>query len=433
MPDSIFDMQQTLFTSNLPVPAPRDRAQERSTRFDQALDSAQRNSRDEHVAQDSQQAAPADNQDPADHKKTKEVSETYHSENTNVATQGEVLNSDHHDEVTLSQEVNETAPAVEEVIVQDTVIPDTEAVEESHEPTAEEISAAVVLPLDPAKPVIKQNPLQATEQAQQPEGVELNDAVQPIGKRGPVKPLGQTPATTNELPIQNPATPAISEDTATVDPNAVVVVSDLHSTKVPAVNKNQPQPDKNGKSKSAPAEEPKQQAETGSKSQTGDYAPGAFAVTVTPEPTGEAAAPKRRLETTRQTMPEVHESELKLAMPMVLNTVSSIAQEAPIPAEATAEESPQISPTAPTPTETPVTPNHLRGPQVPHSFTNHLEAAAAERKTADPLNTVERTRFVQRVARAFQRAGETEARFACGLVRRNSAPSSSKSRSATAR
>jgi flagellar hook-length control protein FliK len=53
-------------------------------------------------------------------------------------------------------------------------------------------------------------------------------------------------------------------------------------------------------------------------------------------------------------------------------------------------------------------PNHLRGTPIPNSFANRLEAASAERKSNDPLNGVDRTRFVQRVARAFQRVGETE-------------------------
>jgi flagellar hook-length control protein FliK len=71
-------------------------------------------------------------------------------------------------------------------------------------------------------------------------------------------------------------------------------------------------------------------------------------------------------------------------------------------------ENPAIPAASTTPAETPATPNHLRGPQIPNSFANRLEAASAERKSNDPLNGVDRTRFVQRVARAFQRVGETE-------------------------
>jgi flagellar hook-length control protein FliK len=291
---------------------------------------------------------------------------------------------------------NEEGVAIEEVVPESTA-----------ELTAEEIAAAVA-PLDQPKPVLKQAPEPQPEHAEHHEGIELNDAVQLGSKRNPVKPAGQTPATTNELPIQPQEVTATAEETTPVDPNAVVVVSELHSTTVAAANKYQHKGNKTDQAKTVPADTANQQTETDTESKNGEYTAGAFAVTLSPETTGDAPAPKRRLETTRQTMPEVHESDVKLAAPMVLNTAAAPSQEPTVATAASTTEMPQI-PAVSTPTpETLTPPNHLRGPQIPHSFANHLEAAAAERKSADPLNTVDRTRFVQRVARAFQRAGETD-------------------------
>jgi len=392
MPDSIFDMQQTLFTSNLPVPVPRDRVQEQSASFDQALDSAQRNNRDDRRAQESQQAPAANNR------------------KTDDADQAGDTKPAADDEVTLSGQGSEVATITEVVTNEEAIVPKEEASESTVELTTEEIAAAAVAvaSLEQAKPVNNQTPEPQPEDAEHPAGIELCDAVQPGKKRIPQKPAGQTPATTNELPLQPQDTSAATVAPEAVGPNAIVTVSELHSAKIAAANINQQKANKPQEAKTVAADQAKQQKETDKKNESSEHTPGAFAVTVSPEIEGEAPAPKRRLETTRQKIPELHESELKLAAPQVLNATPATALESSAAPAATTAETPQIPTVSPTTHETPSPPNHLRSPQIPHSFANHLETVAAERKSADSLNTVDRTRFVQRVARAFQRAGETE-------------------------
>lgn len=396
MSDSIFDLKQTLFTSNLPVSAPRDRGQERGPNFDQALDSAQRQSRDEHRAHGSQTPHAAGN------KKTDDIQEMDDAPH------------DDQDEVTLTKEGAESATKNSTANAEETVAVETESAEEITEPTAAEIAAAAAAPLAPTPPAIKQVPKDQSEHAEHPEDIELNDAVQPGGKRGRVKSAGkETPAAntqTNAAPITDEELAATTEDAAKVDPNAVIVAAE-HSTKLAAANKNERAANKLEQTKSDSAAKTKHSTDAETKPNTGEHAEGAFAVTVTPETEGTAPAPKRRSETSRQSMPEVHESELKLASTFAVNTAAATSTDS---TDATPEtttktaKTPDISPVSTSPTETATPPNHLRGQPVPTSFANRLEAAAAERKSNDPLNGVDRTRFVQRVARAFQRAGETE-------------------------
>lgn len=411
MPDSIFDLKQSLFTSNLPVPTSRDRGSDKGPNFDHVLDSAQRQSRDDHRAHDSHQTTATDNKQ------------------TDDKDQVEDAPSDNQDEVTLSNTGTETA-ATETVTSAKVVATaevaataEAEAIEETKEPTADEIAAAVVAPLEPIKPVLKQLPKDKGEHAEQQRGIELNDAIQPGGKRGRVKPTGQESTAVNKAsnsdPVQVEEVAAPPGDAPAVDPNVVVVATELQATelstaKVASANKNErAAANKSEQSKPTSTIKSKTAFDDETNTSTGEHAEGAFAVTVTPESEDTASAPKRRLETSRQTMPEVNEGELKLASSFAVNaatatTAALVSPDAATETPGKPAETPSISATSSTPTETPAAANHLRGQQLPGSFANRLEAASAERKANDGLNGVDRTRFVQRVARAFQRAGETE-------------------------
>jgi flagellar hook-length control protein FliK len=398
MSDSIFDLKQTLFTSNLPVPASRDRGADRGPNFDQALDSAQRQGRDEHRAHESQKPKAADNKK---------------NDDTN---QADDVQHDDQDEVTLTKEGAATETATTNA--KEAVVGEPEVKEEIKEPTTEEIAAAAVAPLDPSMPVIKQAPKEKTEHGEHHEGIELNDAVQLGGKHGRAKTTGKEALAANTLtnaaPIKNEELAATTEEAAAVDPNAVVVATELHSTKVAAANKNARGANKTEQTKSNSDTKTDQPVNEETKTDTGEHAEGAFAVTVTPEVESETPTPKRRFDTTKQSMPEVSDSELKLASAIAVNATAAAAATPGTSIDSTTDttaktaETPGISAVSTAPTETPPPSNQPRGQQIPTSFANRLEAAAAERKSNDSLNGVDRTRFVQRVARAFQRAGETE-------------------------
>lgn len=398
MPDSIFDMQQTLFTSNLPVPTPRDRGQDNSSRFDQALDTAQRQTRDGQRAHDSQPAQAADNTKPDD---------TDQTDDADSAT---------NDQVTLSKEGSETATSAEVLTTEKPVSIEAEIVEKTTEPTAAEIATAVVAPINPVKPVIKEVPPELPEQSEQHEGLELNDAVQFGVQRGREKATGKekavaVAAATKAQPLANEEVAvAPTEATAVVpDPNTAIVATELHSIKI-AVNKNERVTNKPEQTKTNNAAQSKQTAANDTKLETGEYAEGAFSIDKTSAVTPSAPAPKRRIDAARDELPEVHENAAKLVAANVINATAAAIATPETAAETATEttKTPKLSGVCPSPTETPAAANHVRGPQIPNSFANHLEAAAAERKSNDPLNGVDRTRFVQRVARAFQRAGETE-------------------------
>ena len=394
MPDSIFDLKQTLFTSNLPVPTPRDRGPEKVNDFDQALNSAQRQNRDEHRANNTPVTTPANNNRAED------------PEPADDAPQ------DKHDEVTLSQHASGTAPAkpAEQIKGKKTKSEEAKS-EEQKEPTAEEIAAAIAAPQAPAKPVLKQLSQGETEQGEKHEGIELNHAVQPGGKQRSLKPTDkkQLAATvpTDALPAnQEDVTAATTEPTAT-DPNAVVVATELHSTKLTNEKKFETKGNNKAGSEKAGASEQKRANEETEVATEGEHREGAFAISVATEKNDEAPAPKRRVETTQQKMPEVHEGKLPLATPFTVTTEAN-ASVAETAAPENTVKPPEIPAISTTSAETPTPPNHLRGPQIPGSFANRFEAAANERKSTDALNGVDRTRFVQRVARAFQRVGETE-------------------------
>jgi flagellar hook-length control protein FliK len=189
------------------------------------------------------------------------------------------------------------------------------------------------------------------------------------------------------------------------------VQTELHATKVANDKKTDTKgTNKPGNDKTiiVDSKQPNEQADATTE---GQHNEGAFTVTVTPEAEGETPAPKRRLETKLQSMPEAHEGALQLAESMTVNTAakaSSVSSDTTTDAAATSIKNPEIPAVSPTPTDPTAPGNHVRGQQIPGSFANRLESASAERKANDGLNGVERTRFVQRVARAFQRVGDTE-------------------------
>ncbi len=398
MPDSIFDLKQTLFTSSLPVPTPRDRGSDKVNDFDQALNSAQRQSRDEHRASNSPEAPKANERK---------------SDDTDLADDA---SHDDHDEVTLSKQASEATngKSTEVTKGKKTNIDDGVATDGKQELSAEEIAAATALAQAPAKPVLKQLPQGDAENGEQPEGIELNDAVSFGNKRGrPKTGVNDNLATNaaNDLPVNANEQVEATVEASAADANAVVIATELHSTKLASEKKI----DAKGvnKTRSDPAEsiDKKRASEQSDINPEGEHDEGAFAVTVATESTEEEPAPKRRLETTQQTMPEVHEGGFRLAESMIMNAESTASAANPdVVVETTSgsTKTPDIPAVSTTSTESATPPNHLRGPQIPGSFANRLEAASNERKANDGLNGVDRTRFVQRVARAFQRAGETE-------------------------
>lgn len=423
MSDSIFDLKQTMFTSNLPVPAPRDRGPDRGPNFDQALDSAQRQGRDEHRAHDSQKLKAADNKKTNDNDQIDEVPQDEQDEVTlskedagtakvNATTNAEATVVDESEAV-----VDESAAVVDE---SEAVIVELEAVAETKEPTAEELAAAVVAALDPTKPVIKQAPVEKTEHAEQPQGIELNDAVQPRGKHGRINTTGkEAPAAntvTNAAPVkEEEAVKTTNVETPAVDPNAVVVATELHSTKLASASKNErAATSKADQAKLSRDTKPKQSTDEETKTEASVHADAAIAITAPPEVESATPAPKRRFDSAKQTQPEASDSELRLASTLAAHTAAAAATTPTANPDSAADttakttETPAVSTVCPKPTDSPPPSNQQRGQQIPSSFANHLEAAAAERKSNDSLNGVDRTRFVQRVARAFQRAGETE-------------------------
>jgi flagellar hook-length control protein FliK len=397
MPDSIYDLQQTLFTSNPPAPTQRGRAQDQSSSFDRALDTAQRNNRDDRRTQESQQPKAADN-----HKANESESE---DDTADVTQDDVIISTEATSELVTEPQVANELPLIDEA----------ELSESKPELTAEEIAGAAALApvIEQTQPLLKQEFELHSIAVEKPEGIQLNDAVEVDSKKDIAKKVGTLPAVSSELPQQTLETPASTTDQEKVVLDADVEVSDLHSTKT-HFTKNQQSTGNNNHLKTENAKITKQQPNKETSDKTGEYSDGAFEVKIESGTEGDSGTPKRRLETTRQVMPEVHETDLNSMLEKAITPVTAVvtgsiaAPELPPETTAKTSETSSVAATARAPTETSAPVNHLRGPQIPHSFTNHLEASGADRKSSDPQDTVDRTRFVQRVARAFQRASETE-------------------------
>jgi flagellar hook-length control protein FliK len=399
MSDSIFDLKQTLFTSNLPVPAVRDRGPYNIPDFDQALHSAQQQKRND----------PRANQAP----------ETSAARDNTIDDPDQVDDTprDAQDEVTLSKQATQTTntKSAEAAKGKKTKSDNDQATDGKQEPAADEIAAAVVATQALTKPDLKETPQAHAEFSEQPEGLELNDAVSFGSKRGRFKSAGNevtaTTATNNGVPAAAEDLTTTSSDAAAAQLDAVVVAAELHAAKSGRESKGDSKGSTKPGNNKTSNNDPNRTVAEADKAAAGEHQDGALAVTLTPDAGDETPATKRRLETTQQTMPEVHES-VPQTLPAVLVNAQATANatstepltEAAASSVKTLENTANSSPA----TESPTPPNHQRTPQVPGSFANRLEAASAERSANDGLNGVDRTRFVQRVARAFQRAGETE-------------------------
>jgi flagellar hook-length control protein FliK len=397
MPDSIFDLKQTLFTSNLPVPVPRDRGADKVYDFDQALHSAQRQTHDENCANNGPEAPTANEKRIED---TEPTADSSHEE---------------HDEVTLSKHASETphAKPTETTKSKKPKLDDAKT-GGAKEPTAEEIAASGLVPQAPLQPVVQRLPEEAAEQGDLPQGPELNDAVQLGSKRVHTNSAESKVPTAAAAP---PIVPVADEqavvplEEAAVDANAVVVAAELHSTKVANEKKSDTKASNKPSTEKASSSDSKRTNTQSETAAAGKHSEEAIAITDTSEAESETPAPKRRLEPSRQALPEVHERTQQVAALPTVPPEATAAATTSDPAtepDVSAAKTPELPAITSKPAETVQPPNQHRGSPIPGSFASRLEAAATERKNNEGLSGVDRARFVQRVAKAFQRVGETE-------------------------